>query len=172
MPLPYYINLTNAPAGAEQDIHDAFLAWQNEVKSQAVEQAYPGDHSSVSFVYMGPTTATGETDGKNVVYFRVCEACGAGSADKRVRRKVNSEFDIFLNASRTWSTDLICPTQDCGGLDLQGAATHEIGHVLDLYHVADPSDALLTMYGTEENTVAKRDLGAGDVLGVRSLYPQ
>src|SRR5687768_3106759 len=25
MPLPYYINLAGAPAGAEQDIHDAFL---------------------------------------------------------------------------------------------------------------------------------------------------
>src|SRR5918999_6457700 len=55
MPLPYYINVANAPAGAEQDIHDAFLAWQNEIKSEAVEQAYPGDHSGVSFVFMGLT---------------------------------------------------------------------------------------------------------------------
>ena len=112
MPLPYYINLAGAPAGAEQDIHDAFLAWEDEVKSEAVENAYPGDHSSVSFVFSGFTTTTGETDGMNVVYFRACDGCGAGSVDKRVRRKVNAEFDIFINANEDWSTDLTCPTQD------------------------------------------------------------
>lgn len=172
MPIPYYINLSGAPAGAEQDIHDAFLAWQNEIKSPQVEQVYPGDRSAVTFVYMGVTTATGGLDGRNVVYFEACEACGSASVNKRVRRKANTEFDVFINSSRAWSTDLTCPTHDCGALDLQGAATHEIGHVLDLYHVADEADALLTMYGTEANTFLKRDLGAGDVLGLRALYPE
>ncbi len=80
-----------------------------------------GDHSSVSFVFMGFTTATGETDGMNVVYFRGCDGCGAASVDKRVRRTVNSEFDVFINANEDWSTDLTCPTQDSGGPDLQAS---------------------------------------------------
>lgn len=172
MPIPYYINLGSAPLGAEQDIHDAFLTWQNELKSSQVEEAYPGDHSSVSFLYMGLTGATGELDGKNVVYFRACDGCGAASTDKRVRRKVNAEFDIFFNASRSWSTDVTCPAQGCSGLDLQGVATHEIGHVLDLYHVTAEADAVLTMYGTETDTFSRRDLGAGDLLGLRTLYPE
>lgn len=172
MPIPYYVNLNGAPVGAEQDIHDAFLAWQNEMKSPQVKQAYPGDHSTVSFVYMGLTTATGDLDGMNVVYFEACDLCGSASANKRVRRKVNTEFNIFFNASRSWSTDLTCPTHDCGALDLQGVATHEIGHVLDLYHVSAEADTLLTMYGTEANTFLRRDLGAGDVLGLRALYPE
>lgn len=172
MPIAYYINLEGAPVGAEQDIHDAFLAWQHEIKSPQVEQAYPGDHSAVSFVYMGLTTATGATDGKNVVYFRSCDSCGAASASVRSKRKAVVEFDIFLNGTRAWVTDLACPTHECSGLDLQGVATHEVGHALDLYHVTSEAASSLTMYGTETDTFSRRDLGAGDVLGLRSLYPE
>jgi hypothetical protein len=175
-PIPYFINPANAPAGAEQDIHDAFLAWQNEAGSPQVEAAYPGDQSTVSFGYQGPTTATGGRDGINTVHFTPCTAtCGAAGASiaissGRVKRIV--EFDIGINPNWGWATDVTCPSADCGLFDLQNAVTHEIGHALDLYHPLDEAAAELTMYGqTHANEVNKRDLGAGEVLALRRIYP-
>ena len=175
-PIPYVINLANAPAGAEQDIHDAFLSWQNEAGSPQVEEAYPGDQSSVSFQYQGATTATGGRDGTNTVQFTPCAAaCGAASASIAVssgKTKRIVEFDIFINPDWGWSTDVTCPSLDCGLFDLQNAVTHEIGHALDLYHPTDEAAAELTMYGqTHANEVNKRDLGAGEVLALRRIYP-
>ena len=70
--------------------------------------------------------------------------------------------DIHLNASGfSWMTDLTCPTHDCGAYDVQNVVTHEVGHVVGLYHVNEEAQRLL----------AKRDLGAGDVLGLRRAYP-
>ena len=174
-PIPYLINLANAPEGAEQDIHDAFLAWQNEAGSAQVEAAYPGDQSSVSFQYQGPTAATGSRDGINTVHFTACSACGAAGASiaissGKVKRIV--EFDIAINPAWGWSTDLTCPSHDCGLFDLQNAVTHEIGHALDLYHPTDEAAAELTMYGrTHADEINKRDLGAGEVLALRRIYP-
>jgi hypothetical protein len=176
MPISYSINLANAPLGAEQDTHDAFLAWQNETGSAQVEAAYPGDQSNLSFVYRGPTTATDVRDGINTVYFKRCaSACGAAGASiavsgGKVKRIV--EFDISINVDWGWQTDLTCPSGGCGLFDLQNAITHEIGHTLDLYHPTDEAAAELTMYGiTHANEVNKRDLGAGEVLALRRIYP-
>ena len=176
MPIPYSINLANAPLGAEQDVHDAFGAWQNETGSAQVEAAYPGDGSAVSYQYQGPTTATGARDGINTVHFTPCSSqCGAAAASivvsgGKVKRIV--EFDISVNPGWGWQTDVTCPSHDCGLFDLQNAITHEIGHTLDLYHVSYEADAELTMHGiTRANEVNKRDLGAGEVLALRRIYP-
>lgn len=173
MPIRYYINLAGAPAGAEQDIQDAFLAWEQEIKSPSVEAAYPGDRSNVRFQYMGLTTSTGIRDGKNVVFFAACDGCDAGFLKNRiVQRKSIVEFDIQFNSARPWTTDVTCPTHDCGALDLQNVTTHEIGHVLDLYHVTAGGGARLTMYpGAAPDETLKRDLAAGDILGLRAAYP-
>ena len=172
-PIPYYINPENAPLGAVEDVQDAFATWQNEVKSPQVEAAYPGDRSGVSFVFMGLTSAgRGIGDGINVVVFPACGQCGAAAAQIAARRSRITEFEIVVNPATSWQTDLSCPTHDCGALDLQNVVTHEIGHVLDLYHPTDASASLLTMYpGAAPNETSKRDLGAGDVLGLRKLYP-
>ena len=177
--ITYYVNPAGLPAGAEQDIQDAFTAWEDEHKSAAVESAYPGDHSSVDFVYGGLTTRSGVRDGVNVVH----AASTGGSAAVTVRTKGTriTEFDMVFNSGWSWSTDLTCPTHDCGTVDLQNVATHEVGHVLDLYHVTADADAALTMYPYPADPSArpdrwagetsKRDLGAGDVLGLREAYP-
>jgi hypothetical protein len=174
MPIPYYVNLTGAPVGALDDIQDAFDTWQNEVKSATLEADphYAGDHSAVSFVFRGLTDLSGQRqDGVNIVYF----ADGAGAASSAGvwgSGKQVTGFDIWVNTTRAWNTDLSCPTHTCGALDLQNALTHEIGHVLDLYHVTDDADAELTMYpGAAPDEIKKRDLGAGEILGIRALYP-
>jgi hypothetical protein len=175
MPISYSINLANAPLGAEQDTHDAFLAWQNETGSAQVEAAYPGDQSNLAFVYQGPTTATGGRDGINTVHFTPCSPCGAAGASIKIssgKTKRIIEFDISINPDWGWQTDVTCPSGGCGLFDLQNAITHEIGHALDLYHPTDEAAAELTMYGiTRANEVNKRDLGAGEVLALRRIYP-
>ena len=172
-PVPYYVNPAGAPVGAVEDLQDAFLTWQNEVKSPAVESKYPGDRSAISFVFMGPTTATGpQKDGRNTIYFAPSSGGAAFVSNLSSRRTALLEFDIAFNSSTAWATDLTCPLHDCGALDLQNVATHEIGHVLDLYHVTAGGAAELTMYpGAAPDEIKKRDLGAGEVLALRALYP-
>jgi hypothetical protein len=172
LPIPYFINPAGAPPGADVDISDAFGAWENEIGSPAVESAYPGDGSRVAFQFMGYTTARGGNDGVNVVYFSTCSACGASSASTYGSGRRLSGFDIFINSARAWETDLTCPAHDCGALDVQNVVTHEVGHALDLYHVTADADAQLTMYpSTAADETKKRDLGAGEVVALRRLYP-
>jgi hypothetical protein len=174
MPIPYYVNLTGAPVGALDDIQDAFLAWQNEVKSTALEAdpRYAGDRSSVAFAFLGVTTVTGQRqDGVSVVSFDPSIGGTAGTTTWGAGKTIK-EFDIVVNGGQSWETDLTCPTHTCGAQDLQNVLTHEVGHVLDLYHVTGAADAELTMYpGAAPDETKKRDLGAGELLALRSLYP-
>ena len=171
LPVPFHINLATPLPGAEQDVLDALAAWENEVKSSRVEAAYPGDGSSVSFANQGPTTAGPVADGRNTVYIGPTNGGVAGAA-VRIRKGRILEFDISINTSYAWTTDLSCPLHDCGARDLQNVLTHEIGHVLDLYHVSEEAQAELTMApGAGPDETKKRDLGAGEVLALRRIYP-
>jgi hypothetical protein len=174
MPIPYFVNLTDAPLGALEDIQDAFATWQTEGKSAALEAdpRYTGDRSSVSFIFMGLTDVVGQRqDGVNVVYFDSTVGGTANAATWGSGKTIRG-FDISISTNRPWTTDLTCPTHSCGGLDLQNALTHEVGHVLDLYHVTDAADAELTMYpGAAPDETKKRDLGAGEIVGLRAIYP-
>jgi hypothetical protein len=77
-----------------------------------------------------------------------------------------------FNLNAGWGTDVTCPLHACGLFDLQNVATHEVGHTAALFHVSAEADAALTMYpGAGRDEVRKRDLGAGDVLGLRAAYP-
>ena len=170
-PIPFYINNAAGLPGAEQDVLDAFLAWENEVKSARVESEYPGDGSSIAFAYGGPTSAGSSTDGRNVVFIGATRG-GAAGASPRLRRNQILEFDISINTNYPWNTDVTCPLHDCDALDLQNAVTHEIGHALDLYHVSETAQAELTMApGAARDETKKRDLGAGEVLALRRIYP-
>lgn len=179
LPLTYYVNANGAvpPLGFAQDVQDAFDAWENEVKSSGVEAAYPGDRSRIDFTYAGERVGMPAVrDGVNTVTFESYNG-GAGYVDLYTRSRKLVEFDVHLNASGfTWMTDLTCPTHDCGQYDVQNVVTHEAGHVVGLYHVNEESQRLLTMRGgsvtgSYVNEIAKRDLGAGDVLGLRAAYP-
>jgi hypothetical protein len=178
-PLVYYVNANAAipPLGFAQDVRDAFDAWELEAKSAAVESAYPGDRSGIDFTYAGDLAGVPATrDGRNTVTFEPYNG-GAGYVDLYTRSRSLVEFDVHINASGfTWMTDLTCPTHDCGQFDVQNVVTHEVGHIVGLYHVNEEPQRLLTMRGgsvtgSYVDEIAKRDLGAGDVLGLRAAYP-
>lgn len=180
-PIVYYVNPSGAPPGFVEAVQAAFDAWELEQKSPAVENAHPGDRSTIDFSFGGTTTRVApKRDGFNVVGLgspSSCDHC-AGTSNTTSRGQI-VESDISFDpgptgdAADVWSTDLSCPSTDCNRFDVHGAATHEIGHLLGLFHVPDDVHAELTMSPRpRRDDTFMRTLGAGDVLGVRKLYPE
>ena len=177
--ITYYVNEAGAPEGFSSAIQAGFDEWEYELKSPEVEAAYPGDLSNIDFVYGGLTTRSSEAhgDGFNVVGFEpgLCEHCAY--ANLRSKRRAISEADITFSTNlgpspEVFMTDVTCPTLDCNKYDIQSIAAHEVGHFIGLGHVAADSEAALVMYpSTLRNEIRDRTLAAGDILGVRSLYP-
>ncbi|MFA5786787.1 MAG: matrixin family metalloprotease [Actinomycetota bacterium] len=170
----YYVNESGA-SGSLGAIQTAFGTWDNETGSPAVEAAYPGNLSAIDYTYAAPTDAKGPVfDTKNVVFFddlsSYCSNCLAATwywynrYDKHL-----VEFDIGFNTNYSWSVSVAGET---GKYDVQNVATHEVGHTLVLSDLYVAKDGALTMYGyAGVGETNKWDLGAGDVLGVRKIYP-
>ena len=77
------------------------------------------------------------------------------------------ETDMINDKNIVWATD-----GNAADMDVQNIITHEFGHFLVLGDLYDASDIELTMYGLgTEGETKKRDLGVGDQLGIRAIYP-
>lgn len=77
------------------------------------------------------------------------------------------ESDVVFSTDFSWSVD---GTDSSDKMELQSIATHEFGHngLNDLYI---PPSTELTMYGYSSlGETKKRDLGTGDISGIRELY--
>lgn len=76
-----------------------------------------------------------------------------------------AEADISFNGSYQWST-----TGQSGKFDVQGVATHEIGHFFGILHTQDAS---ATMYpSTGPNELGPRSLAPDDTQAFCFLYPK
>lgn len=172
-PVPYYVNQTAAPVGARAAVQAGFAAWEQETKSAPVAVAYGNDASSITYEYEGSSDAQGASlDGENVVSFAdlsaSCSNCLAVTTYWYwLGTKTLAEFDITFNTFHPWTT-----SGAGAAYDVQAVTTHEAGHTLVLGDLYKSQDAELTMFGYASlGEVKKRDLGAGDVLGVRKAYP-
>lgn len=77
------------------------------------------------------------------------------------------EFDVLFDTDFTWGDATLNPTV----MDLQNIATHEIGHGAGLADLYDTVCAEETMYGySDYGETKKRDLNAGDIIGIQKLY--
>ena len=72
--------------------------------------------------------------------------------------------DIYFDDAETWNTEAVVPLTE---LDLQTAATHEIGHALGLAHSAE-SGAI--MWDSLNPRTPKRTLHQDDIDGIQELY--
>ncbi|UCC91631.1 MAG: matrixin family metalloprotease [Candidatus Aenigmatarchaeota archaeon] len=77
------------------------------------------------------------------------------------------EFDILFDTDFAWGD----ATKDPSVMDLQNIATHEFGHGFGLGDLYETSCIEETMYGySTEGETSKRDLNAGDIVGIQELY--
>jgi len=154
------INPDNPPSELSRDealeaLHQSFEEW-----------TYVSD-AAIEFNDLGYTsTDQTQNDGRNVVYFEPewewdNDILALTSTWSTSRGNIVG-FDIRINTETTfWGI---------GGMDLQNAMTHEVGHALGLDHSPEVLDA--TMFpSTSAGETKKRDLHSDDEDGAAFLYP-
>ena len=127
------------------------------------------DCASVSFRYDGRSTdATwGEADGRNVIFIFDDAFPGEASlvSAPNIVQDGNTlvDVDIALNARDfAWAIEGSPPV-----MDLQASATHELGHLLGLWHSADPA---ATLNPALDGFPDARTLEPDDLTGICTLY--
>lgn len=159
LPVPYYIN-ENCTLEEIEAVKASFQTWENDPES------------SMDYTYMGTTTRGNESlDGYNVVSWQPIDGPDGILAQAAYRfdlsSKLMSEFDIVFDTDETWST-----TGEPNKFDVQNVGTHEVGHTLVLEDLYDSADSEQTMYGySSPGETEKRTLEAGDLAGLRYIYP-
>ncbi|MHC4676248.1 MAG: matrixin family metalloprotease, partial [Planctomycetota bacterium] len=170
MPIHYTIH-----RGANDELS---LAWIPAI-TNAFDTWSAASSSTVSFTYDGTTAvSTQANDGENVIIWVTEDGNWSHGSNVAAYTTtyVNAStgrilgFDMEINAtpSRT-ATHPWSASGEAGKMDLQNMITHEVGHVIGLDHVDDPS---ATMYPTMSlGEINKRSLETDDVNGVSFLYP-
>lgn len=78
------------------------------------------------------------------------------------------EWDITLNSNKQFGDSTISGNSV---IDLQNLITHELGHAAGMADLYSNSCYAETMFGyTGYGEISKRDLGNGDIQGIRKLY--
>lgn len=129
------------------------------------------DCAGLSFVYAGRATGAlwGVPDGRNVLFFfhdgfPEDDALVSGPS-LMTNGDTILEADIAFNGvSYRWATE---GADGAAAMDLQGSATHEIGHLLGLWH-STVSDASLNPL--LDGNPAARSLADDDIEGICALY--
>jgi len=171
LPLPMLISSAgsdNVPNPNTSD-NDAIIAGQKAWNQISTDY----------FVFATPTIGTGtalnQTDGKNSIFFDETGATfGAGSsAIAATFLNINgptgviSDADLVFNGTLPFSTATPTPA---GSFDIQGIATHELGHVTGLDHAGIVS-AVMFPVGADGDQF-QRSLAPDDQLGDSSVYPE
>ena len=173
--VPYVINPSGAPLGAEREVKAAFEAWDATTSANLFNDSPIVDMNSW----------WGKLDGKNSVSWQVISDGGiiAGTwiwyLDKDNSGTMSPgdeilETDIVFNASQRWGID-----RDGEGAtfklkniyDVRDIATHEAGHVVGLDDLYEEKYSEITMYGySSKGETKKISLELGDINGTRELY--
>lgn len=130
-----------------------------------------GDGTMTDIALVADTTAP---DNKNEVYFAditnsntiaVTIIWGIFGGPTFNRQLV--EWDqIYDDVTYDWSM-----TGEVGKMDFENIATHELGHSVGMADLYNSNCVQETMYGyAADGETIKRDLNAGDILGVNKLY--
>ena len=163
----YYVN----PTGSLTEENLVF----NAVNASVSEwEGYGGDIFGVGAINYDLKDNGGSMDGNNVAFFdvysdsnviAVSTIWGYFYGAPNTRQIV--EWDIQFNTSFEWGDAEIDGTL----MDIQNIATHELGHSAGLADLYTTSCSAETMYGYSiEGEISKRDLNAGDILGIQILY--
>ena len=152
----YYVNTSGIDDSLRESLVDAGADTWNAAGS------------GFTFVDGGATTATIARDGKNVISWayglpaRVIaqsSSVGSGGIIKEADIRFNNDYDWGSGAAGT------------NTMDVQSIAMHEVGHWLVLNDVYGPGDEDKVMYGFGTEESVKRTLSAGDIAGIKWIYP-
>ncbi len=144
----------------------------------AAEQTWTAINTSY-FAFAAPTvgggTALNSTDGKNSIFFDETGALfGAGSSVIAATNVaftpstgVVTDSDLIFNGQLPFSTATPTPS---GSFDIQGIATHELGHMQGLDHPGILSGVMFPIGADGQQF--QRNLDSDDRLGVSALYPE
>lgn len=161
--------------GGQARVAGAFTAMANGIG--ACGQSKP---NSAAHTYVGTTTSSanltqtscGISDLKSVI-----DSGGLTGTTLAVTCTWKSAGEITAghirvdSSSRSWYT--AASATDCSGsntYDLQGVATHEIGHLYGLGHVAQGTGQVMEPTSDACET-GQRTLGNGDLAGMKAIYP-
>ena len=161
LPVRYYVNTSNMPAGTASAVQAAARTWEND----------PG--SDMSYTYMGSTSVSPSTgsDGVNVI-----GAANLGQTSTialctiwyDADSHLISQFDIQYNTAAFPFATNGSPS----AYDVQGIGTHELGHTLHLLDLYDSPNSVQVMYGYGARGIThQRTLAWGDIAGIRVIYP-
>ncbi len=157
LPMPYWISF-DFTANENTAIQKAFATWQDD----------PG--SAMRYDYRGQTSRGAPIRDDCNAVIKKNEGSGGNLATCwwwYDSSKYLLEADIIFNTYYVWGTDG-SPEK----YDLQGVATHEVGHTVNLADLYSSADLYETMYGyTEKGETYERTLCWGDEKGVALVYP-
>ena len=169
LPVDYVIDPDNSNGLSESFIANAFSLSAEEWNANTSTNLF----GSYSIDYNSSWDSSAP-DGRNELLFGNYEeadviaitiAWGYFSGSPKSREII--EFDILFDTDFTWGDATINPEV----MDLQNIATHEIGHGIGLGDLYESSCSEETMYGySTEGEISKRDLNAGDIIGIQELY--
>lgn len=163
---------TTEPYVVVSDINSAAVARDLETWDSRVAFEVFGNQDTASIVD-GADTLT--PDNKNEIMWGDISTPGAiavaivwGIFYGPPQTKELVEYDVvFDNVDYVWGDATINPSV----MDFENIATHELGHgagMADLYQGGCSEE---TMYGYASNgEIKKRDLNAGDIAGIKTLY--
>lgn len=170
----YLVNPVNSRGVSESSIMNSLISGVNAWED-ATNYDILGDGS---LTYDALIADTQSPDGLNEVYFGSIDEPGAiaitivwgifGGAPKN--RELIEWDQIYDQIDFDWSGD--CENEDCSNkMDFFNIAIHELGHTVGMGDLYNSTCAEQTMYGyASEGETKKRDLEAGDIIGINKLY--
>jgi Matrixin len=176
----YYANLSHMPQGDtdRQQITKGKHVWDTTRAGCGF-----GDITNFTTTYAGPTRVTIHSyrDNMNVVDFGSLATFTTDPTAIAITSlwwdhghlvEADTRFEqppSIPAGTLSWS---VSGNREAHKWDLWGMAAHESGHALGLGHATTSTDNWLTMSPVEYvNSIRWQDLGRGDVLGLRRLYP-
>ena len=138
------------------------------VESVITSSATTWDEKTTYDVFLYQTTSkdAGKFDGYNVVSFGAYRAGVIAVTYIWYKGDRILETDTRLNTFYKWSL-----TGEKGKMDVQNIVTHEFGHWAGLDDLYSNTNYWLTMYGyADYGETYKRDLGLGDIYGLKKVY--
>ncbi|MBR58429.1 MAG: hypothetical protein CMH54_10460 [Myxococcales bacterium] len=161
--VPWYLNPTPVPGITYDDmrdaIHAAFDAWENvSCSGQSFSYMSPSSNPQNGAIYVEATN--GEWDPS------VGDAAAFTVSEKKWNGEIKYSIIVFNGVDISWTTSSSASLYGYK-TDIQGVATHEIGHALGLDHPHVREATMFFSGGSSE----LRSLDNDDVKGVCYLYP-